>query len=377
MQQLHVPQGKYILSRYPERKKENLRAWDAADEMLLLHVHEQDWLTTDDRLLIMNDSFGALSVAMAMYKPEMLSDSYLAMQGTRTNLKANAIADGKVSIITSMDTLQGTYDRVLIKIPKSLAQLEAQLYQIRPHLHARSSIIAAGMVKAIHTSTLELFERIIGPTRTSLARKKARMIFCQYDHDLDPGINPYPREYILDNRDYRIINHASVFSQQSLDIGSRFFIEHIPSSTQAKKIVDLGCGNGVIGLIAAERNPAAELYFIDESYMAVASAQATFTAAFGNSRKATFSVADGLEGFADNSIDLILNNPPFHQHNAVGDSVAWQMFTAAKNVLRQGGELWVIGNRHLGYHVKLKRLFGNYANIASNRKFVILKAVKR
>jgi 16S rRNA (guanine1207-N2)-methyltransferase len=377
MQKLEVPQGKYILSRYPERKKENLRAWDAADELVLQHIHEQDWLETEQRLLIINDSFGALSVALSAYAPDMLSDSYLAMQGTRNNLKANAIADGKVTLISSMDSLNGTYDRVLIKIPKSLAQLEAQLHQIRPHLHAGSSIIGAAMVKAIHTSTLKLFERITGPTHTSLARKKARLIFCQFDPDLVVGKNPYPGEYILENSDYRICNHAGVFSQQSLDIGSRFFLEHIPSSTQPGKIIDLGCGNGVIGLIAAERNPEAELLFVDESYMAVASAEATFRSAFGDSRKATFQVADGLEGIADDSIDLILNNPPFHQHNAVGDAVASQMFASAKKVLKQGGALWVVGNRHLDYHTKLKRLFGNYINVASNRKFVILKAIKR
>jgi 16S rRNA (guanine1207-N2)-methyltransferase len=41
-----------------------------------------------------------------------------------------------------------------------------------------------------------------------------------------------------------------------------------------------------------------------------------------------------------------------------------------------GGILHVVGNRHLGYHIKLKRLFGNCKTIASNGKFVILQASK-
>jgi 16S rRNA (guanine1207-N2)-methyltransferase len=34
----------------------------------------------------------------------------------------------------------------------------------------------------------------------------------------------------------------------------------------------------------------------------------------------------------------------------------------------------VIGNRHLGYHQTLKKIFGNSELVASNAKFVILRA---
>ena len=52
------------------------------------------------------------------------------------------------------------------------------------------------------------------------------------------------------------------------------FVEHLPRSDAQRTIVDLGCGNGVIGLVAATRNPQAALAFVDESFMAVASANA-------------------------------------------------------------------------------------------------------
>ena len=52
------------------------------------------------------------------------------------------------------------------------------------------------------------------------------------------------------------------------------------------------------------------------------------------------------------------------------------MFTGSKAALRPGGELWVVSNRHLGYHVKLRRLFGNCEVVTSDPKFVILRAVK-
>jgi 16S rRNA (guanine1207-N2)-methyltransferase len=52
------------------------------------------------------------------------------------------------------------------------------------------------------------------------------------------------------------------------------------------------------------------------------------------------------------------------------------MFCDAKRCLQVGGELRIVGNRHLDYYQKLKRLFGNCTTLASNQKFVILKAVK-
>ncbi len=376
MQKLTVPQGEFILARYPLRENDPLRAWDAADEYLLRHLDEEKVIGHPPRTLILNDGFGALAVALAGWRPQMASDSFLAHQGTRMNLEANGQPAASVRLLTSLQSPEGTLDAVLIKVPKSLALLEDQLFRIRPHLQPQTRIIGAGMAKGIHTSTLTLFERIIGPTRTSLARKKARLIFCQPDPSLAPGDTPYPRGYRLENTPFQICCHANVFSRESLDIGARFFLEHLPADPRYRTIVDLGCGNGVVGVVAAERNPQAELVFADESFMAVASAQASFQAAFGRSRTARFLVGDCLEGMPEQSADLILNNPPFHQQNAVGDFVSWQMFCESREVLRKGGELWVIGNRHLGYHAKLKRLFGNCALIASNRKFVILKAVR-
>ena len=91
-----------------------------------------------------------------------------------------------------------------------------------------------------------------------------------------------------------------------------------------------------------------------------------------------FSLTD-VEGLSHTaaSVDLVLCNPPFHQDNAINDDVAWQMFTESKAVLVKGGELWVIGNRHLGYHAKLKHLFGNCEVVASNKKFTLLKSFNR
>ena len=133
------------------------------------------------------------------------------------------------------------------------------------------------MVKEIHTSTLKLFERILGPTRTSLAEKKARLIFCTPGPTSTRAVDPWPVTYTLDEdagsgAGLTAVNHAGIFCADRLDIGTRFFLQSIPTNTNGARVVDLGCGNGIVGTAVAVADPDAEIVFTDESYQAVASA---------------------------------------------------------------------------------------------------------
>ncbi len=389
MNLLNAPQGDFVLNRFPSRKKtsgkkENLRAWDAADEYLLHHLAESKLLTEKSSLLIVNDNFGGLAVVLNQYQPVVMTDSYLAMQAIKNNLSSNNLDEDSLTLINSLqapaDFLTDAATVVIIKIPKSLAMLEDQLHRIRPALNSETKIIAAGMTKNIHMSVMALFEKIIGSTTTSLARKKARLIFSQFEKTLTLAENPYPQSYDsgyqLEGNALALLNHASVFSREKLDVGTQLLLQNMPIAEHYKSIVDLGCGNGVLGLIAALKNPVAKMVFTDESYMAVESAIANFLAVFGETREAEFLQTDCLQGVEENSVSLILCNPPFHRNNVVSDVVAWQMFTESKLTLENKGELWVIGNRHLAYHAKLKHLFGHCNVIASNKKFTLLKATK-
>ena len=79
--------GPYRLQRYPVRKKETLRAWDAADEYILDYLEKNDLLYQGVSLLILNDNFGGLSIPLNQYQPVVMTDSFLSMQGISSNLK--------------------------------------------------------------------------------------------------------------------------------------------------------------------------------------------------------------------------------------------------------------------------------------------------
>ncbi len=365
------------LSRWPLRRRSTLRAWDAADEYLLQHLQENGWLAGDSggRLLIVNDAFGALSCALHRHSPVNWSDSVISHLAVSHNLRDNLL--GRVSCLKSTDELSGVFDLVLIKVPKSNALLEAQLHQLRPHLNSASIIIGAGMIKHLPKSSFQCFERLIGPLTTSLAKKKARLIFAQFNDALEPGKLPYPTTYTDTANDITLLNEASLFSRNRLDPGTCFLLSQYAALPAGNKVVDLACGNGVAGIIYRRLHQQARMLFIDESYMAVASARANYESYFPQDNTARFEEADGMASVAAESVDLVLCNPPFHQQYVVGAQVALQMFRDSKRCLTPRGELWLVANRHLPYIKELKQIFGNCRTVATNSKFAVLRVTKR
>ncbi|MFF4391048.1 methyltransferase [Streptomyces sp. NPDC001552] len=394
MNHLTTPFGSYELTRFPEDPRDRLRAWDAADEYLLRHLDSGTGergpvdLAAAGRIVVLGDRWGTLTTALAAYHPTQITDSALTRAATAANLDRAGIGTSKstVTLLTTQDPPPERIDVLLVRVPKSLALLEDQLYRLAPHVHAGTVVVGTGMVKEIHTSTLRLFEKILGPTRTSLAEKKARLIFCTPG---TPGATrptsagPWPLTYTVDEdagsaAGLSVVNHAGIFCADRLDVGTRFFLQNLPTNTDGARVVDLGCGNGVVGTAVQVHDPDAEVVFTDESYQAVASARATYRANIREGRRtAEFHVGDGVAMLSPGSVDLVLSNPPFHSHQATTDATALRMFAQSRKVLRPGGELWIVANRHMGYHTHLRRLFGNSEVVASEPKFVVLRAVKQ
>ena len=374
MSQLDLGTQQLELERYPQQEESTqLQAWEAADEYLLQQLENVD--IGGRPVLIFNDNFGTLACALHAHRPYSVSDSYMSQLATRHNLKLNGLDPEQVTLLDSLAELPAAPAVVLIRVPKALALLEQQLRALRHVVTEDTLIVAGAKARDVHTSTMQLFEKVLGPTRTSLAWKKARLIFCQAA-DIVPPAAAETTNWTLDGTDWLIHNHANVFSRGSLDIGARLFLEHLPRGLNGH-IVDLGCGNGVIGLTALAQNPDAQVTFVDESYMAVASSELNVEHNLPQELdRCQFEVNNALAGIERESVQAVLCNPPFHQQHAITDHTALQMFCDAKRCLQVGGELRIVGNRHLDYHQKLKRLFGNCTLVASNKKFVILRAVK-
>jgi 16S rRNA (guanine1207-N2)-methyltransferase len=371
---LTTPFAELDLIRQPEQSDEPLQAFDAADEYLLNHVAEQG-VTLQTRVLVLNDSFGALAASLAPHAAVVsCTDSYLAVQALEKNLVRNGQAYDAVPVIAASAPLEGPFDWVLIRVPKTLALLEEQLIRLQGQLAPGARVVAAGMIKHLPRSAGELMEEYIGPVQASLAVKKARLLICTPESKAFQA-SPYPTRYTLDEPRIELVNHANVFCRDGLDIGTRAFLPYLPKGLGTARVADLGCGNGVLAIASALANPDAQYTLVDESFMAVQSAQENWALALGE-RPATIQAGDGLAAQEPDSLDVVLCNPPFHQQQVVGDFLAWRMFQQARSALVTGGALYIVGNRHLGYHSKLARLFRGVEQVAATPKFVILKARK-
>lgn len=367
----------FRLERYPKTKDSSLRAWNAADELVIEHL-QQHLHQKPNKTVIINDQFGALALSLQDFSPILWTDSFLSQRAYQENFSNNQLDCQRLSLIetqfnkdaeSNFGSLKtGEYiDLLVIRIPKHNSLLEFQLQQLRPYLKDTSVIVGAGMTKDIHKSNLNIFESRLGPTKTSLAKKKARLIFSQLKQTPQP-INAVS-QYHLDQYQLTLYGYAGVFSREKLDIGTQVLLPLLPDLQAGQQVVDLGCGNGVIAAVMAKQSPNAKFFLTDESKLAIESAKLTFSR--NQLSNAEFLQTDCLQGLSNNTYDYVICNPPFHQQNVQTLSIAAKMFRQASQKLNRQGRLIVVANRHLKYRSMLNRYFTKVAPISADKKFTV------
>ena len=351
------------LHHWPRRPNETLRAWDGADLYLLEHLSEQK---TQGPWLIFNDLCGALTLSLTAQPTISSGDSFVAQQALFANAQDNSLP--KPLWLWPDEDPTTPVATVLIRIPKSVALLEYQLSRLSAALPPGTPVILAGIDKHLPPNLLAVMGRYLRNPRAGLGRHKARLFFAESEPKTK---SRWPSRVQVPELEAELQVQAGVFSQDSLDLGARFFMQQIPGGIFGG-IADLGCGNGVIGLVAAKRSPDAKVWFCDESAQAIRSARANAAALFPG-RDFQFQLGNGLDGL-DQKFELILLNPPFHRGHAIDDGVARMLFGQARQHLAPGGQLLVIGNRLLQYQQPLRRLFTKVEQLAADARFTIWRA---
>ncbi len=364
----------YTLQRYPHKPNDDLRAWDAADLYLLNTLADLDIDLSG--LCIINDNFGALTIPLLQHEPICYSDSWLSREAMYKNIELNNL-DKSLTFLPHAEDFKeaaNSADIIIGRVPKSKNHLAFLLQQLNAWAKPGCKLLLAGMDKHLSKGQYDLVAQYFGPSRFYPGVKKARIWEATVDKDL--VLKPLPDNIInLPEFELTLSNQPNVFSQDKLDIGTRFLLENLPTIPSKAMVADLACGNGTLGLAYLRLHPDSHMLFTDESFQAIQSCEENRKRNLPDTQ-VSIRVDDGLKQSKPSELDLILCNPPFHQQHILGTDIAFTLFKDAVRALKKGGEFWLVANRHLDYPITLKKLFGNCSTEASNKKFVILKAIK-
>jgi 16S rRNA G1207 methylase RsmC len=366
--------GSFTLNRNDGETNLSLQAWSSADLYILERLRTCK-PAEKSSILLFNDSFGALTIALApFYTVYNLNDSFCSRKEILRNLSLNNLDTSDVHFLKPGDKLPGEVSFVLLRNPKSLNFLEYQLQLISSELGKGVPVIGSDMSKNIHSSTVTLFEHYLSDVSTSLAWRKSRLIEGCTGGPVN-FLNHYPRRYTPLEETFEMINYPNLFAFGRLDPGTAFLLANFPFAARTDKVVDLACGDGILALKAASQWPEAELLCVDESYLAIQSTRESCRLS-GFPNHFEFRVTDVLEGVEDGSADLVLCNPPFHDNHSLSTATALKMFRESLRVLKEKGELFIVANRHLAYEKQLSKIFSKAQVLKSSKKFSIIRAVK-
>jgi 16S rRNA (guanine1207-N2)-methyltransferase len=134
---------------------------------------------------------------------------------------------------------------------------------------------------------------------------------------------------------------SGIFSHRHVDNGTLLLIEAMRLPDEGR-VLDLGCGYGAIGIVAAKMKPALDIWMTDINSRAAALAE---TNTRGNKVKATVKQGNLYEPVGDTFFDLILTNPPI---SAGIEAAVKPMITGAKTHLNKGGAFQLVVQSNKG-----------------------------
>ena len=162
---------------------------------------------------------------------------------------------------------------------------------------------------------------------------------------------------------------AGLFSADGIDPGSTLLADALPAGLKGE-VVDLGAGWGYLSARLLERAPAlTALHLVEADARALDCARRNVT-----DPRAQFHWADATVPLPGLHADAVVMNPPFHTGRAAKPGLGIAFIRAAAALLKPGGALWLVANRHLPYEAALAASFRTHEEVAGTSAFKVLRA---
>ncbi|HEY1708831.1 MAG TPA: methyltransferase [Rhizomicrobium sp.] len=156
---------------------------------------------------------------------------------------------------------------------------------------------------------------------------------------------------IVDGVSLTFESEPRLFSPARPDAGTLAMLSCVTFALD-DKVLDLGCGYGLVGIIAAKRIGGERVWLIDNDAAAVRCAGANLSR--NGIEDAHVAQSDGFRDFTETGFTKILCNPPYHSDFAVPKHFIEKGF----NRLALGGHMIFVTKRKPWYENKLRAIFG-------------------
>ena len=332
-----------------------------------------------------NGLTGAVAAMSATGVRVYLTDRNLvSTEAARRTLDANHIITGEVLLGHGTHVLPPDLaaDSVVIRISQervALLQLLVDAFSILKD--GGRCYIAGATNEGIKTaaSTLETMfgnARVLARDsshRVIVAAKRTSSLTLPENADVSILATSTFKEVdvVLRGRTYRLCTRPGVFSWEHLDEATSL-LAGVMEIHDGNSVLDLGCGSGVLGVVASSLAHGVRITMVDADIEAVRSAK--HTAEVNGTKNWRAIASDVASAVLSERFDVVVTNPPFHVGKATDLGVPNQFITDAHDVLSPGGRLFLVANRTLPYEQAIKHRFGNVSNVHDGPRFKVLSA---
>lgn len=271
-------------------------------------------------------------------------------------------------------TQRDYYDTALIIVPKGRDVGRAQLWSAMQALKTGGEMFLAGPTKGGARSLIKDTEELFG-NASVLEYKSRQRVAVGVKEQFNPLPQDWgnPTEIVFRTLEtplgsLEVATMPGVFSWEALDEGTEFLLAHL-DFRDAKTLLDVGCGYGIIGALAAKH--VEHVTMLDDNLLAVRCAMETVKR---NKLSNVEVIASNLfSSLGDEKYDLIVSNPPFHSKFAVSTNMPEKLIQQAPDHLNRGGRLLIVANAFLKYESHFSEAFTTSGVNHQNNKYKIME----